>query len=76
MAEMKPSTPAPPAEGPSAEELQRELELVRAAQPSAAGAPEPSVGRLLGRGAGRVFLLWLALIVVFLAIWQFLVPAR
>jgi hypothetical protein len=57
---------------PSPEDLQRELERVRAAQPVAPGKPAPSLGEHLIKGALRGVLLWLLLIFVFLAAWYFL----
>jgi hypothetical protein len=70
----------PPA--PSAEELRRELEQLRAAQPAASAAsqaPAPfqaSVAQLLWKRLRRTLLLWAVLVLAFLAIWQFLVPNR
>jgi hypothetical protein len=70
----------PPA--PSAEELRRELERLRAAQPAASLASEapaplqPSVAQLLRNRVLRALLLWALLILAFLAIWQFLGPSR
>jgi len=57
---------------PSPEDLQRELERVRAAQPVAPGKPAPSLREHLIKGALRGVLLWLLLILVFLAAWYFL----
>ncbi len=66
MAEMIPETPSP-------EDLQRELEQVRAAQPSAAAQqPQPSLGSILMKRARRALLLWSILIVLFLVIWNVL----
>ena len=73
MAEVNPSPP-------SAEQLRRELEQLRAAQPEPAPAPppapQPSVGQLLGKRALRVLLLWAVLVLAFGAIWLFLGPSR
>jgi len=66
MAEMTPETPSP-------EDLQHELEQVRAAQPSAAAQPlQPSLGSILMKRARRALLLWGILIVLFLVIWNVL----
>ncbi|HWO11195.1 MAG TPA: hypothetical protein VNN80_16990 [Polyangiaceae bacterium] len=74
---MAPVDPAP--DVPSAEELQRELESVRAAQPPdptgrEAATAQPSVKSLVLKRLWRVLGLWLLLVLAFLAIWQFLAP--
>jgi hypothetical protein len=62
---------------PSHEELQRELEQVRAASPPVQGAPQqPSVRKALLKGTARPVILWTVLIVMFLVIWQFLGQGR
>ncbi len=52
--------------GPTPEELQRELDTVRAASPTPAPT-QPSVRKLLMKSGGRVLMLWALLIVMFLA---------
>ncbi|HEY0469654.1 MAG TPA: hypothetical protein VGC79_35935 [Polyangiaceae bacterium] len=57
---------------PSPDDLQRELERVRAAQPEAPRPATPSVRQHLTKSALRLVLLWLLLIVVFLGVRYFL----
>ena len=57
---------------PSPEDLERELERVRAAEPPAPGRAAPSLREHLIKGALRTVLLWLLLVLVFLAVWHFL----
>jgi hypothetical protein len=77
MAPVTPPTPGSPTE----QELQRELEQVRAAQPPDPGTPSsavaapPTLAQVLRRRLLKTLGLWLLLVVAFLAIWQFLVPA-
>jgi hypothetical protein len=62
---------------PSPEDLQRELERVRAASPPLGASPQqPPIRKLLFKGLLRLLLLWGALILMFLAIWQFLGPSK
>ncbi len=61
-----------PSDPPSAHELERELEALRAVQPPA--PPQPSVGNIVKRRALRAVILWAVLVVAFLALWQFIVP--
>lgn len=61
---------------PSEEELARELAQVRAAQPEAAAPPAPSVGDVLEKRLRGTLLLWTILIIVFIAIYNFLNPGR
>ena len=59
-------------QSPSEEDLRRELEQVRVASPRVEQPPQPSVGRLVAKGAIRPLVLWGILILMFLAIRQFL----
>lgn len=62
---------------PSQEDLQRELEQVRAASPPPSASPgQPPMRRLLFKGPLRLLLLWVALILMFLVIWQFMGPSK
>jgi hypothetical protein len=66
---------APP-NAPSPEELERELQQVRAAQPEVMVSAEPTVGKLLVKTASRVVALWVVLILVFLAVCWLLGPSH
>lgn len=74
MAEMSPLPPSP-------EDLRRELDALRAAQPVQVAAAEPpaaprSVGRLLLKIALWIVFSWALLVVAFVAIWFFVTPSR
>jgi hypothetical protein len=62
-------TPTPPPPTPPTDDLQRELEQVRAAQPQQPSALQPPVRKFLFRGALRLLALWAVLILLFLVIW-------
>jgi len=57
---------------PTAEELARELEQVRAAQPQVDAPPAASVAEVLKKRVKRAVILWAILVVAFLVIWTFL----
>ena len=61
---------------PSSDEVQRELEQVRALQHTISPRLEPSVGSLVLRGAVRTLILWGILVLAFLGIWVFLGPVH
>jgi len=67
--------PPSPAVPPS-EEVQSELEQMRALQRTLSPRLEPSVGSLVLRGAVRTLILWGILVLAFLGIWVFLGPVR
>ena len=57
---------------PPTDDVQRELEQVRAAQPQQPTSPQPPVRKLLLKGGLRLLLLWAILILMFIGIWFFL----
>jgi hypothetical protein len=61
-----------PGDPPTADDLERELEALRAVQPPA--PLQPSVGNIVKRRVLRAVIVWMVLVVALLALWQILVP--
>ncbi len=57
---------------PTPEDLEAELERVRAQQPELPSPAQPSIGQHLKQRVLRLLLLWVVLIVLFLAIHHWL----
>ena len=61
---------------PFSEDIQREIEQVRAVQAQQSVDPEPSVGKTLIKRGLRALLLWVILVGLFLVIWFVATPSE